>query len=239
VQVCAEHGALQAAFGFIASVVAEAESCFAERPCFGSEEGAAAVVFETDKRFGRERFDFRVDDHVADEALFPRLRADVDHADAWESFAVGGLVVVAEQLVAATYSEDGGAAVHRSFQRRLLELEQVLVDERLLAVLAAAEEEDVDLLHLRARAAPELDQLRLVSAPLGALEQREDVAAVAIDVHQVGIKPADREGVVGSRHLSMFPSKAWPNRASRARLSGRASPCTCTGGGPCRLRWSS
>ncbi len=135
---------------------------------------------------------------------------DVDHADARVAFAVGGLVVAAKELVAAAYGEDHGAVFYGLFERRLLELEQVLVDERLLAVLTAAEKEDVDLVHLFDRTAPELDEPCVEAAPLGALQEREDVAAIAVDVHQVGIKPADRELVA---HVSKFASKASPSRA--------------------------
>jgi len=152
------------------------------------------VVFETDERLGVERFDLGVDDDVADEALLAGLRAYVDHSDAGKFFALGGLVVVAEQLVAAAHREDHRPVVHRLLEWRLLELEQIFVDERLLAVLAAAEKEDVDLLHPLDGAAAELDQFGVEASPLGALEQREDVAAVAVDVHQVGVEPADGEG---------------------------------------------
>jgi len=75
-------------------------------------------------------------------------------------------------------------------------LEKVLIDERLLAVLAASEEEDVHVLHSFGGAAPELEHARVVVAPLRALQQREDVAAIAVDVHQVGVEPADREGLL-------------------------------------------
>jgi len=88
-------------------------------------------------------------------------------------------------------------------------LEEVFVNEGLLAVLAAAEEEDVDLVHLLGRASPELQQPRVIVAPLRALQEGEDVAAVAIDVHQVGVEPADGEGLVVPCHscFSKSPSR--------------------------------
>ena len=179
---------------------------------------------ETDQRFWGEGFDFRVHDDIADEALLPRLGPDVDHADTWESLALAGLVVVAEELVAAAHREHAGAAVHCFLEWWLLELEEVFVDERLLAILAASEEEDVDLVHLRDGAAAELDQSRLVSTPLRALEQREDVAAVAVDIHEVGIEPAYGEDVVGPWHLFYVSQYglAHPRRTSSALRSSMA-----------------
>jgi len=106
------------------------------------------VVFKTDERLRLERFDVGVDDDIADESLLARLGGHVDHADARKFFALAGLVVVAQQLVAAAHCEHYRAVAHRLLEGRLLELEQVFVDERLLAVLAAAEKEDVDLVHL-------------------------------------------------------------------------------------------
>ena len=104
-------------------------------------------------------------------------------------------------------------------------LEQVFVDERLLAVLAATEEEDVDLLHLLGGAAPELDKARVVVAPLGALEQGEDVAPIAVDVHQVGVEPADCERFPVLGHFECYVSQyglAQPRLTSSARRSSMA-----------------
>jgi len=115
------------------------------------------VIFETDKRGGREADDVRIDHDVADEASFSGFRAYVDEADAWEALSLRRLVVVAQELVAAAHRQHDGACCDRSFQGGLLVLEQVLVDERLLAVLAAAEEEDVDLVHFLCGSAAELE----------------------------------------------------------------------------------
>ena len=208
--VGAEHGSLQAAFHLVRAVVAMAELCLAQRPRLWSEISAAAVIFETHQRFRVECFDFGLDDDVADEPLLARLSAHVDHADARESLAIGGLVVAPQELIAAAHGEDDGAVFYSLFERWLLELEKVLVDERLLAVLTASEKEDVDLVHLLGRPAPELDEPGLEAAPFGALQEREDVAAVAVDVHEVGIEPPDREFLT---HLSKSASKAWPSLA--------------------------
>jgi len=85
-------------------------------------------------------------------------------------------------------------------ERLLLDLDQVVVHESLLAVLAATEEEDIHVLHSVRRAAAEVNGARVQASPFGALQQREDVAAVAVDVHQVRVKPSDREAAFLFRH---------------------------------------
>jgi len=141
------------------------------------------VVFESDQRPGRDVLDLGVDDDVADEALLAGLSPYVDHADAGESLAFGGLVVVTKKLVAAADRKHRRTCVNRTLEWRLLVLEQVFVNESLLAVLPAAEEEDVDVFHVLSRSSWQLDEPGVVIAPLRALQQREDVASVAVDVH--------------------------------------------------------
>jgi len=114
------------------------------------------VVFETDERAGLDVIDLRVDHNVADEAFLAGFGFDVDEADAWETLALGRLVVVAQQLVAAANGEDRGARLHRHLKRWLLVLQQVFVHQGLLAVLTAAKEKDVNVLHVLGRAAAEL-----------------------------------------------------------------------------------
>ena len=159
------------------------------------------MVLETDEGRGLDVNQSGVDDHVADEPALACLGAHVDEADAREPLALAGLVVVAEQLVAAAHGEHAGAGRDRALERRLLVLEEVFIDERLLAILPAPEKENVDLVHTLGRAPPELDQPSLEVAPLGALQQGEDVASIAVDVHEVGIQPADRERIPVPCHL--------------------------------------
>ena len=159
------------------------------------------MVFETDQRCGRQALDLRVDNHVSNEAFLARLGFHVDKADAGEALALGGLVVVAEELVSAADGKHRRASVHRALERRLFVLEEVFVHQCLLPVLAASKEEDVDVLHALGVAAAELQKFGVVTAPLGALEQREDIAPVAIDVHEVGIQPTDSECLLAACHL--------------------------------------
>jgi len=177
------------------------------------------VVLETDKRAGGDVLDLHVDHDVTNEAFLAGFSSHVDEADAGESLAFRGLVIVAEKLVAATDGEHRGAGLDSALQWRLLVLDEVFIYESLLAVLPPAEEEDVHVLHVLGGAAAELHESRVVVAPFGALEQREDVSPVPVDVHEVGIEPADREGLLLSCHFvallefPTFPSRAWPSPA--------------------------
>src|SRR5260370_374447 len=136
-------------------------------------------------------------DAVAHESAFPGPGPPVDGADAGEPLAVGGRVVVAKEVVAATHGEHAGAACDRALECGLLGLDEVFVHERLLAILAAAEKEDIDVVHALGGAAPQLDESGVEVAPFGSLEQREDVAAIPVDVHEVGVQPTDGERFPG------------------------------------------
>src|SRR6266849_5451401 len=208
VKVGAQDASLQAAFGVVLAVVAEAHAHASEGLGLRPEVGAAAVILEADES----------------------RRLEVGQ------LAIGGLVVVAEQLVAATDGEHASAGGYRALEWSLLRLEEVVVHERLLAILAAAEEEDIDVFHAPGGATPELDEARIVVAPFGALEQGEDVAPIAVDVHEVGVKPNDGEPRLG--HLLTSPSTVSPNRAGRARSGCRASLYRCRAGARSRLRAS-
>src|SRR5229473_5013352 len=215
VQVGPQDSTLQAAFGVVLTVVAEAHAHVPQGFGLRPEERAAAVVLETDEGRGRDVGQVGVDDDIADESALACVGADVDQADAGESLALAGLVVVAEELVAAADGENACAGGDGALERRLFVLDKVFIHERLLAVLPAAEEENVDLVHSLGRFATELDEARLIVAPFGALEQGEDVAPIAVDVHEVGVQPADGEGFLVKCHVRVClrsPSRAWPSR---------------------------
>jgi hypothetical protein len=72
------------------------------------------VVLEADQRAGRDVTDLGVDDDVADEALLAGLGSHVDKADARESLALGGLVVMTQQLVAAADCEHRCTCLNRT-----------------------------------------------------------------------------------------------------------------------------
>jgi len=111
------------------------------------------VILEADQGCRVQVGQVCVDDNVADESFLAGFSANVDEADAGEALALCGLVVVAEELVAAADRQYLRTCVRRSLERRLLVLQEVFIDEGLFSVLAAAEEKDVDLVHSFSRAA--------------------------------------------------------------------------------------
>src|SRR3954454_25305687 len=85
-----------------------------------------------------DRSELGVEEHVADHAGLPGDRLERQEADARHLLAVEALVAAAEQLIATTDCEECGALVHGLDQRLRLPRE-VLGNEQLLAVLAAAD----------------------------------------------------------------------------------------------------
>src|SRR4029077_1840776 len=84
-----------------------------------------------------------LDRDVADQARALRAHgAEVDEPDA-RDLLVAELVGVAEELVAAADGEDGAAVAGRGVERVTLAIDEVLRAELLIAVLAAAEVEEV------------------------------------------------------------------------------------------------
>jgi len=80
------------------------------------------VILEADQGCRFQVGHVGVDDDVANESFFAGLSANVDQSDAREALAIGGLVVVAEKLIAATHREDDCARFDRSFEWWLLVL---------------------------------------------------------------------------------------------------------------------
>src|SRR5581483_12130477 len=98
-------------------------------------------------------------------------------------------VGTAEQLVAAAHGENARAAVDRAVQRVALR-DEVARDERLLAVLAAADVEEVDT-GGHVVLGPDRDDGQLVAPEPRPLAQNRDVAAVGVDVEVVRVEMAD------------------------------------------------
>ena len=99
-------------------------------------------------------------------------------------------VLVAEELIPAADGQHPGAVLDRGLERLALCALQIPRDGDLLLVLAAAEEEDIDVVRDRIADA-DLDHLRVDPAPRGRRCERDHIAAVAIDVHLGRVEPAD------------------------------------------------
>ena len=96
--------------------------------------------------------------------------------------AFEGLEAPAEELVVPQTTSITTPASAASTQRVAARLE-VVADATWPAVLAAAGKEDVDGGRIEGIADADLDDLGVEPAPLHSLAERQDVAAVAVDVH--------------------------------------------------------
>ena len=109
----------------------------------GAQVGAAAVVLEAGDLQRRPVAEVGLDRDVADQ---PRPGVadglEVDEAEALDPL-LAELVAVAEQLIAAADREHDGAVVDRGRDRLALGLTHVRGDQLLVAVLAAADVEQV------------------------------------------------------------------------------------------------
>ena len=113
------------------------------------------------------------------------------------------LVAVAEQLVAAADGEQRGAVLDGGGDRVALGAQHVLGDEHLVAVLAAADVDQVVLGRVEAVARAGGRVAEGDAPPLAAALQEEDVAAVRVDVHLLRVEREQPElaGVRSCRHL--------------------------------------
>ena len=225
-QVGADDGAAAHALKARAAVVAVALEDAAQRRLARAQRGAAAVVLEAgqDAR-AVEAGQLHLDRDVADQ---PRAvdRADgleVDQPDPGHAL-VAQLVVVAEQLDAAADAQDDRAAVGGGVQRVALGVDQILRAELLVAVLAAAEVEEVVRVGVDRVAEAGGGQLEADPAPRAAPLQHQHVAAVGVDVHQVGVERADAQRLV--RHRAGPPPwsrrrRRWPGSGALTRRSAR------------------
>src|SRR5207247_145179 len=108
----------------------------------------------------------RLDYDVADQAA-ARLahRAKVGDAHTGKRLAAGELVGAAEQLIPAAHREHRGLARERRLDRVALGLDEVARDQRLVAVLASSDVEELMRLGVDAFAGPGGRERKLDFAP--------------------------------------------------------------------------
>ena len=112
-----------------------------ERLGVGVEVRASRVVLEAGECSARA-VEVAVEEDVADHAALARDRVQREEADAGQLLAVGEAIEPAEELVAAADREHRCTALDRSRQLIALRCE-VARDQRLLAVLAAADVQQI------------------------------------------------------------------------------------------------
>ena len=144
--------------------------------------------FSKPARTARTAAEVDLDRDVADQ---PRAgladgveRGDAEALDPLVAELVGG----AEQLVAAADGEPGHARRHGRLDGVALRCEQVGGDHPLVAVLAAADVDQVVRVGVERLAHPGRGVAEADSAPLAAVLEEQDVAAVGVDVHLVRVE---------------------------------------------------
>ena len=210
-QVGADRLAQAAALEAALAVVSETVHHSPERDGAGIEPGAAAVVLEADQRVLPAGLELALDQHVADHAPLAGDRVERKHPGAGHLHARAVAVAAPEQLVAAADRKQ-----RRSVGQRRLQLlrppREIGGDQLLLAVLAAAQVDQVAVGRQRLPGADSDHVERVASAP-GTAAQDGDVAAVGVDVELVGVEVADAD----RGHLPAFRF---------ARVSGRPAAST-------------
>ena len=178
------------ALGLVLAVVAEAGEHRAQRLEPRSEHRAAAVVFKADDH-AAARAVGAAELVVADHALLRADRAEIEQPDEVAALPVEGLVVVAHHLIAAADRQEDDAVVRRGADLVGAAAVEVLEQDLLLEVLAAADEHEVKAGKGFPRAEGQARDGGAEPAPDEALLQAHDVAAVAVEVQHVGVQMAD------------------------------------------------
>ena len=153
------------------------------------EVGPPGVVLEAGQRAPGPG---AVQEDVADHAAVTGDGLVRQQPDPGQVEAARVVVAAAEELVAAEDGEERGIALH-GLAERLRLLDEVLRHQRLLAVLAAADVEEVDLPDRDGVAHPDRADVQLVPARACAFGEDGDVAAVGVDVQVVRIEMADAD----------------------------------------------
>ena len=163
-------------------------------------------------------------EHVADAALGAgrgRDGGDVEQPRARQLLAARGAVARPEQLEAAADREERGAPGLPLPQPPGVAL-QVGRDAPLLAILSPADQHEVGFVRQRAA---ELDALDLAAEAvrLAAGAQRDHVAAVGVDVHQLGVEPDGADRILAAAHAG---DSAPRGSAARSAAQYGAAPAS-------------
>ena len=137
-EVGADDATGDTALEAVVAVVAVAAHHPAEGPRAGAEAGAPGVVLEADDAHGLA-VDVGVDHQVADQPGRPGDGVEVEDPDARHPRAVGAGVAVPGELEAPAHAQRRGAVGDGGAQALGLRGDEVLGDDGLVAVLAAAE----------------------------------------------------------------------------------------------------
>ena len=185
-EIRADGVAEPAAFEAGRPVVPEAGHDPAERHRPFSEDRPAGVILEAHDRLPVSGVELALDQHVADETPVSGHRVHGEDSGAGLLRARLVAVVAAKQLVAAADGEHDGVACHRVGQSRGAG-GQIRRDERLLAVLAPSDVDEVGV-GREVVAQADLAHVEIDAASLSSPGQHREIAAVGVDVEVVRIQ---------------------------------------------------
>ncbi len=174
------------------TVVSEARHHTAERLGAVLEDRPPRMVLESGDRAAVARLELALEQHVADHPPVAGHRMERQDPRAGQLGARPIAVEVPEQLVAAADREHRGTSLH-GLPKRLALARDVPCNQRLLAVLPAADVQKVVGARDDRIAHPDRPNLELVPTPLGPPRQHRDVAAVGVDVQVLGVQVTDAD----------------------------------------------
>src|SRR5919109_1019501 len=151
---------------------------------------ATGVGLEAGESVAKARVELALEQDVADHAPFTGDGMVREEPDPGELGAGAVAVEATEELIAAANGQAGGAVLHRLRERAALGGE-IGCDERLLAVLAASDVEEIVLPWSDRFAEPDRPVVELDPAPGGAALEDGDVAPVGVDVQVLRIEMGD------------------------------------------------
>ena len=191
-QVRADRAADAAPLLAALAVVPEARQDPPERDGPGIQPRAARVVLEPRKRAPDARLELALEQDVADHTTLAGDGLEREQPDAGQVGAVEVAIGASKELIAAADGKKRRAGLHRAEQTVRLRRE-IIRDERLLAILAAADVEQIVLARPHAVADAESVDLELMATPRRAPREHGDVAPIGIDVQVVGIEVSDTQ----------------------------------------------
>ena len=150
----------------------------------------SSVILEARERAAHAGLELALEQDVADHARVARDCVEGEEADPGEVGTMGVTVGAPEELVPAADREQRGASGN-GLAHAVGLCNEVKRDERLLAVLAAADVEKVVLARMERLSDGNGAHLELVPAPRRAPRQHCDVAAVRVDVQVVRVQMPD------------------------------------------------
>src|SRR5438445_10855506 len=177
--------------------------------------GAAPVVLESDQRIVHA---LDLDHEVPNQAPGGRagmFRPEVEQAQPLDVVALGRTVVAARQLVSSTDREHDAALPRGLLERRPLEPAEIVGGDPLLTVFAPADEEQVPRVRRDRLSEPHLGHGNGKPSPPRPLNQDHDVAAVTVEVQEIGVEMADAQRGGRAQCSQYLPTAPHFRRTSR------------------------